>query len=51
MALHMQMMKENMDMMMNAPRGMLSTNLDELVQRTYSQFTVQVTFFPLPAKF
>ena len=30
----MQIMKEKMDMMMNAIRGWISTNLDELVHRT-----------------
>ena len=44
-------MKERMDMMMSALRGRVSTNLDELVQRTNSPFTVHVTSFPLPAKF
>ena len=40
MAQEMQMMKEKMDMMMNALRGRVSTNLDKLVQRTDSPFTV-----------
>ena len=44
MAQDMQMIKEKMDMMMNAKRGRVSTNLDELVCRTDSPFTVQVTF-------
>ena len=47
----MQMMKEKMDLMMNAMKGQVSTNLDELVQRMNSPFTTLVTFFPLPAKF
>ena len=51
MAQDMQMMKEKMDMMINAMRRWVSTNLDELVQRTYSPFTAQVTSFPLPTKF
>ena len=34
MAQDMQMMKEKMDMMMNAIRGRISINLDELVHRT-----------------
>ena len=51
MAHDMQMMKEKMDMMMNAMRGQVPTNLDELVQWTDLPFTVQVTSFPLPAKF
>ena len=45
------MMKEKMDMMMNAMRGRVSTNLDKLVHRTNSPFTTEVTSFPLPAKF
>ena len=44
-------MKEEMDMMMSALRGYVSTNLDELVQRINSPFTAQVTSFPLPVKF
>ena len=51
MAYDMQMMKEKMNMMMNAMKGQVSTNLDELVQCTDSPFTAQVTSFPLPAKF
>ena len=47
MAQDMQMMKEKMDMMMNAMRGRVSNNLDELVHRTDSPFTAQVTSFPL----
>ena len=45
------MIKEKMDMMMNAMRGWVSTNLDELVQRTDLPFIAQVTSFPLLAKF
>ena len=45
------MMKENMDMMVNAMRGRVSTNLDELVHRTDFLFIAQVTSFPLPMKF
>ena len=47
----MQLMKEKMDMLMNALRGRVSTNLDELVQWTDSPFIVEVTSFPLPTKF
>ena len=35
----MQMMKDKMDMMMNAMKRRVSTNLDELVHRTDSPFT------------
>ena len=45
------MMKEKMDIMMNSKRGRVSTDLDELVCRTDSPFTAQVTFLPLLAKF
>ena len=38
MAQDMQMMKEKMDMMISTMRGQISTNLDELVQQTYSTF-------------
>ena len=51
MALDMQMLKEKMDIMMNAMRGRVSTNLDKLVHWTDTLFTVEVTSFPLPAKF
>ena len=47
----MQMIKEKIDMMMNAMKGRVSTNLDKLVLRMDSPFTAQVTSFPLPAKF
>ena len=45
------MMKEKMEMIMNAIRGQVSTNMDELFLLTDSPFTAQVTSFPLPAKF
>jgi len=45
------MMKEWMDFMMNALRGQVSSDLDELVHRTDSPFTATVTSFPLPPKF
>ena len=47
----MQMMKEQMDFMMNALRGRVSTDLDDLVYRTDSAFITSVTSFPLPPKF
>ena len=40
-----------MDMMMNAMRGQMSSNSDELVHRIDSPFTVWVSSCPLPAKF
>ena len=45
------MMKERMDFMMNAVRGWVSSDLDELVHRTNSPFITPVTSFPLPLKF
>ena len=51
MAQEMQTMKEKMDMMMNALRRQVSTNLDELVQLIDLPFTVQVTSFPFSGKF
>ena len=44
-------MKEQMDFMMNAFRGRVSSDLDDLVHRTDSPFTASVTSFPLPPKF
>jgi len=40
-----------MDFMMNALKGQVSNDLDELVHRTDSPFTASVTSFPLPVKF
>ena len=51
MVVKMQMMKERMDVMMNAFKGRVSSDLDKLVHRTDSPFTAQVTLFPLPPKF
>ena len=41
----MQMMKELMNFMMNALRGRVSSDLDDLVHRTDSPFTTSVTSF------
>ena len=51
MVTKMQMMKGKMDFMMNALKGRVSNDLDELVHQTDSPFTTLVTSFPLPAKF
>ena len=51
MVAEMQMMKERIDFMMNALRGQVSNNLDELVYWTDSPFTTSVTSFTLPSKF
>ena len=45
------MMKEKMDMIMNAMKGRVSTSLDELVHCTDSPLTGPVTSSPFPAKF
>ena len=47
----MQMMKEQMDFMVNAFRGRVSSDLNELVHRTNSPFMASVTSFPFPLKF
>ena len=47
----MQAMKEQMDITMNALKGRVSSNLDDLVHRTDSPFTASVNSFPLPPKF
>ena len=44
----MQAMKEQMDVMMNALKGRVSSDLDDLVHQTDSPFTVFVNSFPLP---
>jgi len=44
----MQMMKERMDLMMNALKGRVSNYLDDLVHRIDSLFTISVNSFPLP---
>ena len=46
-----QAMKEQMEIMMNALRGRVSSDLDDLVNRTDSPFTTSVNSFPLPHKF
>ena len=44
-------MKEQMEVMMNALKGRVSNNLDDLVNKTDSPFTVPVNSCPLPQKF
>ena len=51
MVVEMQMMKERIDFMMNALKGRVSNDLDELVRWTNLPFTTPVTSFPLLAKF
>ena len=45
------MMNEQMDFMMNAFRGLVSSDLDKLIHRTDLPFTTPITSFPLPPKF
>ena len=47
----MQMMKERMDLMMNALRRRVSSDLDNLVHQTDSPFNTSINSFPLPPKF
>ena len=47
----MQMMRERKDLMMNALKGRVSSDLDDLVHRTNSPFTISINSFPLPPKF
>ena len=47
----MQAMKEQMEVMMNALKGRVSSDLDNLVNRTDSPFTAPVNSFLLPSKF
>ena len=47
----MQAMKEQIEVMMNALKGWVSNDVDDLVNRTDSPFTTSVNSFPLPQKF
>nr|XP_023919078.1 uncharacterized protein LOC112030642 [Quercus suber] len=47
-ATEIQAMKEQMEVMMNALRGRVSSDLDDLVNRTDSPFTAAVNSYPLP---
>ena len=46
-----QVMKEQMEVMMNALKGQVSNDLDDLVNKTDSPFTTSFNSFPLPQKF
>ena len=46
-----QAMKEQIEVMMNALKGRVSTDLDDLVNKTNSPFTTSVNSFSLPPKF
>ena len=47
----MQAMKEQIEVMMNALKGRVSSDLDDLVNKIDSPFTISVNSFPLPQKF
>ena len=47
----MQAMREQMEVMMNALKGRVSNDLDDLVNKTDSPFTASVNSCPLPTKF
>ena len=47
----MQAMKEQMEVMMNALKGRISSDLDDLVNRIDPLFTIPVNSCPLPQKF
>ena len=50
-AAEIQAIKEQMEVMMNALKGQVSSDLDDLVNRTDSPFTASVNSFPLQHKF
>ena len=50
-ATEIQAIKEQMEVMMNTLKGRVSSDLDNLVNRTDSPFTAFVNSFPLPHKF
>ena len=47
----MQAMKEQIEVKINAFKGRVSSDLDDLLNRTNSPFTTTVNTFPLPQKF
>ena len=49
--LEIQAIKEHMEVMMNALKGCVSSDLEDLVNQTDSPFTTSVNSFPLPHKF
>ena len=46
-----QAMKEQMEVMMNALKGRVFSDLDDLVNKIDSPFTPSINSFPLPQKF
>ena len=47
----MQVMKEQMEVMMNALKGWVSNDFEDLVNRIDSPFTISINSLPLPQKF
>ena len=47
----MQAMKEQIEVKINAFKGRMSSDLDDLLNRTNSPFTTTINTFPLPQKF
>ena len=47
----MQVIKEQMEIMMNAFKGQVSSDLNDLINQTDSPFTASVNSFPLLHKF
>ena len=47
----MKAMKEQIKVIMNALKGRVSSDLNDLVNRTDSPFTIPVNSYPLPQKF
>ena len=50
-AAKMQAMKEQMEVMMNTLKGRVFSDLEDLINRTDSPFTISVNSFSLPQKF
>ena len=47
----MQVMKEQMKVIINVLKGRVSSDLDDLVNKTNSSFTIPINSCPLPQKF
>ena len=47
----MQVMKEQMEVIINVLKGRVSSDLDDLVNKTNSSFTIPINSCPLPQKF
>ena len=51
MVAEIQAIKEQMEVMMNTLKGRVSSDLNDLFNRTNSLFTASINSFPLPHKF